>query len=121
LAWVRKIPNLIGDPKCQFPKAIVGQSFSNITEKELEATCPSAWWDKCPGDCICYRWQDSNFLPLKLVDCRGKKIVDFVPYGIPEEVTGLDLSMNGIQHFKDNAFVHLKSLRYLNLNGKKNI
>ena len=54
---------------------------------------------------------------MKLVDCRGKKIVDFVPYGIPEEVTGLDLSMNGIQHFKDNAFVHLKSLRYLNLNG----
>ena len=28
----------------------------------------------------------------RLVDCRAKKINEFIPYGIPGEVTALDLS-----------------------------
>ena len=56
--------------------------------------------------------------PLRLVDCRGKKINEFIPYGIPAEVSALDLSENTITTFKENVFVHLRNLKYLNLNGK---
>ena len=59
--------------------------------------------------------------PLRLVDCKGKKIPNFIPYGIPKEVTALDLSNNLIPSLKSNAFAQLASLKYLDLDGKANI
>ena len=116
LDWIRKVPEVIGDPKCTFPKNLVGFSFMKLESGNL--TCPNAWWDKCPGECICYRWRNGDVNPLQLVDCRAKKINEFIPYGIPAEVTALDLSQNMIASFKDNAFVHLRNLKYLNLDGR---
>ena len=53
-----------------------------------------------------------------MVDCKGKKIPNFIPYGIPKEVTALDLSNNLIPSLKSNAFAQLASLKYLDLDGK---
>ena len=35
--------------------------------------------------------------PKRLVDCRAKKINEFIPYGIPGEVTALDLSQENYE------------------------
>ena len=56
---------------------------------------------------------------LRLVDCKGKKIPNFIPYGIPKEVTALDLSNNLIPNLKSNAFAQLASLKYLDLDGRE--
>ena len=37
------------------------------------------------------------FNPKRLVDCRAKKINEFIPYGIPGEVTALDLSQENYE------------------------
>ena len=56
--------------------------------------------------------------PLHLVDCHGKQIPNFIPYGIPKEVTALDLSRNLIPNLKENSFAQLHQLKYLNLDGE---
>ena len=52
------------------------------------------------------------------MDCHGKQIPNFIPYGIPKEVTALDLSRNLIPNLKENSFAQLHQLKYLNLDGE---
>ena len=52
---------------------------------------------------------------MRLVDCNGKEIPNFIPYGIPKEVTALDLSRNLIPSLRKNSFAQLHTLKYLNL------
>ena len=46
------------------------------------------------------------FNSKRLVDCRAKKINEFIPYGIPGEVTALDLSQENyeIEKFLEKIF-----------------
>ncbi|XP_052065333.1 leucine-rich repeat-containing G-protein coupled receptor 5-like [Mytilus californianus] len=69
--------------------------------------------NECPKFCHC-----SGLCNSRRVDCSGKNLTA-VPDGIPDDVVNLDLSMNNMTSFPDNAFLKFRKLEELRLAGNK--